>query len=765
MNDALFQSARRAHQGGNLPEAARLCREILRTDPKHFNALYLLGIISSQLGQPEEAERLIGEAVKVNPQAADAFYNRGCMLQRLNRLDDAIACFDKAIALAPDYLDALANRAVTLSILHRYDEALRAFDKALRINPKLASLWVEQGNTLRDFGRPLEAVASYDKSLALQKQSADAWQNRGLALLMLHRPEEALADFERALAIAPDNVAALNGRGNALAERRRYPDALVLFARALALEPGNAVAFVGRGNVLLQLRRFEEACADYDKVLKTRPDLVEALINRGGALFQLKRVSEAIRDYEKALKLDPNIPYARGNLVLYRLHGADWQSLFGDLAEIAVKVREAKPVIVPFAHVALSNSPDEQLRAARLWMSDKHPPLKPFWRGERYRHERMRVAYLSADLHAHATAHLMAGVFESHDRKRFEVTAISYGPDDKSEMRARLHGAFDRFVDVRTRSDAETASLLREMEVDIAIDLKGLTREARPGILAFRAVPVQVQYLGYPATMGADYVDYVVADRVVIPEEHRRFFSEAVAYLPGSYQCNDAKRPIAARMPGRSESGLPESGFVFCCFNNSYKILPEIFDIWMRLLRSIEGSVLWLLEDNATAAGNFRREAERRGVDAGRLIFASRVGAAEHLARQRLANLFLDTLPYGAHTTASDALWAGLPVLTSLGSTFAGRVGASLLEAIGMPELITRSLDEYERLALRLARDPAELRAIRTKLAANREGAALFDTLRFTRHLETAFSVMHERQQRGEAPQSFQAGEREPVAP
>jgi predicted O-linked N-acetylglucosamine transferase (SPINDLY family) len=765
MNEALFQSAVRAHQGGNLPEAARLCREVLKTNPKQFHALYLLGIVYSQLGQAQEAERLIGEAVKVNPRSPDAFYNRGCMLQRLNRFDEAILCFDKAIALAPDYLDALANRAVSLSILHRFDDALPAFEKALKVGPNLAPLWIEYANTLRDSGRSAEALAGYDKSLTLRRQSAEAWQNRGLALLMLHRAEEALADFDRALGLAPESVAALNGRGNALAELRRYQDALVPFARALALEPDNAVALVGRGNVLLQLRRHEEACADYDKVLKTRTDLVEPLINRGSALFQLKRTAEAARDYKKALRLDPKIPYARGNLVLYKLHGADWATLSSDLKEISAKAREGKPVIVPFAHVALSNSPEEQLQVARVWMSDKHPAAKrPLWRGERYRHDRIRIAYLSADFHAHATAHLMVGVFESHDRKRFEITAISYGPDDNSEMRARLSRAFDRFVDVRTRSDAETASQLREMEIDIAIDLKGLTREARPGILGFRAAPVQAQYLGYPSTMGASYVDYVLADRIVIPDEHRRFFAEAVAYLPDSYQCNDATRPIAARMPGRSEVGLPEAGFVFCCFNNSYKILPDVFDIWMRLLQRIEGSVLWLLEDNATAVANFRREAQARGVEPTRLVFATRAGAAEHLARQRLASLFLDTLPYGAHTTASDALWADLPVLTCLGSTFAGRVGASLLKAVGLPELVTNSLAEYESTALRLARGPAELRAIRMKLAANRDSATLFDTERFTRHLETALQTMHERQQRGEPPQGFAVGEREPAA-
>jgi predicted O-linked N-acetylglucosamine transferase (SPINDLY family) len=765
MNEALFQSAVRAHQGGNLPEAARLCREILKVNPRQFQALYLLGIVYSQLGQPHEAERLIGEAVKVNPRSPDAFYNRGCMLQRLNRFDEAIACFDKAVALAPDYMDALANRAVSLSILHRFDDALPAFEKALKVGPKLAPLWIEYANTLRDAGRPAEALAGYDKGLALQRPTADALQNRGLALLMLHRVEEALVDFDRALGLAPDNVAALNGRGNALAELRRYHEALVPFARAIALEPDNAVSLVGRGNVLLQLRRHEEACADYDKVLKTRTDLVEPLINRGSALFQLKRMAEAAHDYEKALKLDPEIPYARGNLVLYKLHGADWASLTADLKEISAKARDGKPVIVPFAHVALSSSPEEQLLVARIWMGDKHPLAKqPLWRGERYRHERIRVGYLSADFHAHATAHLMAGVFETHDRKRFETTAISYGPDDNSEMRARLSRTFDRFVDVRARSDAETALLLREMEIDIAIDLKGLTREARPGILGFRAVPVQVQYLGYPSTMGVPYVDYVLADRIVIPDEHRPFFAESVAYLPDSYQCNDAKRPIAARTPERSEVGLPQTGFVFCCFNNSYKILPEIFDVWMRLLKTTEESVLWLLEDNTTAVANFRREAQARGVEPARLIFANRVGAAEHLARQRLANLFLDTLPYGAHTTASDALWTGLPVLTCLGSTFAGRVGASLLTAVGIPELVTNSLTEYESTAQRLARDEAELRVIRTKLAANRDGAALFDTERFTRNLEIALQTMHERQQRGHPPQTFTVGEREPFA-
>jgi predicted O-linked N-acetylglucosamine transferase (SPINDLY family) len=393
---------------------------------------------------------------------------------------------------------------------------------------------------------------------------------------------------------------------------------------------------------------------------------------------------------------------------------------------------------------------------ARVWATQKYPAAPvPLWRGDVYRHDKIRVAYLSADYRTHATALLMAGVFEAHDRSRFEITAISFGADDKSPMRARLEASFDRFIDVRSIGDAEVAKKLRDMEIDIAVDLKGYTQEGRPGILAHRPAPIQAQYLGYPGTMAAGYYDYVIADPIVIPEEQRPFFSEQVAYLPDTYQCNDSKRAIAPRAPRRSEMGLPENGFVFCCFNNNHKILPQMFDIWMRLLRQIDNSVLWLLQDNLAVVRNLSREAIARGVAPERLVFARRCMPADHLARQRLADLFLDTLPYNAHTTCSDALWAGLPVLTVQGDCFAGRVAASLLSAHGVPELITHSLEEYEAAALKLARDPAALTAIREKVVRHRDTHALFDTVRFTRNLEAAYLTMWERYQRGERPQTF----------
>jgi predicted O-linked N-acetylglucosamine transferase (SPINDLY family) len=390
-------------------------------------------------------------------------------------------------------------------------------------------------------------------------------------------------------------------------------------------------------------------------------------------------------------------------------------------------------------------------------VGDKWPGRPdPLWRGERYGHDRIRIAYLSADFRSHAVSHLLAGLIERHDRARFETIALSFGPDDGSEMRSRLSSAFERFIDVSDKSDREIAAMLRGLEIDIAVDLMGYTQDSRTGIFALRAAPVQINYLGYPGTMGADFMDYILADRTVIPERQQGDYAEKVVCLPDSFQPNDDARRIAERTPTRAEAGLPERGFVYCSFNNNYKITPAVFDIWMRLLRKIEGSVLWLRHSSTATADNLRREAGARGIDASRIVFAGQTKRLEdHLARHRLADLFLDTLPYNAHTTASDALWAGLPVVTCLGTTYAGRVAASLLHAVGLPELITQSLEDYEALALRLAMETDTLSAIKAKLARNRATHPLFDTDRYRRHLESAYATMWERYQRGEPPAAF----------
>jgi predicted O-linked N-acetylglucosamine transferase (SPINDLY family) len=431
----------------------------------------------------------------------------------------------------------------------------------------------------------------------------------------------------------------------------------------------------------------------------------------------------------------------------------DWRRFSEDIAAIAQGLHEGKRIVNPFINVQLSQSMADQLQCARIWTAHEAPVSPtPLWRGERYSHGKIRIAYVSADFHAHATSALMAGVFEQHDRSRFETVAISFGPDDRSAMRARVMGAFDRFIDVQTKSDGEIAQTLRQMEIDIAVDLKGYTKQNRSRIFAHRAAPIQVNYLGYPGTMGAPYIDYIIADRIVVPDEHRAYFDERVVYLPDTYQCNDSKRPLMSAALSRKAAGLPDHAFVYCCFNNNYKIVPAIFSVWMRLLRGVEGSVLWLLEDTPEALANLRREAEAAGVSGTRIVAAQRTSGEEHLARHCLADLFLDTQPYGAHTTASDALWMGLPVLTVLGPTFASRVAASLLHAAGAPELIAPSLHDYEQAALRFAREPQALAALKAKLVHNRGESTLFDTTRFTRNLESAYAAMWQRHQQGAAP-------------
>jgi predicted O-linked N-acetylglucosamine transferase (SPINDLY family) len=441
--------------------------------------------------------------------------------------------------------------------------------------------------------------------------------------------------------------------------------------------------------------------------------------------------------------------------VHHRALACEWSDFETEQAGLVGMVRQGARV-PPFYLFSTPASASDQLTCAQRWIAPIRPPPEAVFEHEvSVRRQRIRLGYLSGDFHQHATAQLMAELFELHDRDRFEVFAYSYGPDDESPMRARLVRAFDRFVDVRALAHREAAQRIHADEVDILIDLKGYTHHARPAIPAHRPAPVQVSYLGYPATMGADFIDYVIVDPIVVPTSQQPFFSEKLVHLPASYQVNDRRREAAKAATSRQDWGLPDGRLVFCSFNNAYKITPAFFDIWMRVLGAVPGSVLWLLEANELMKGNLRLQAEKRGVDAKRLIFAPRVAPAQHLARQRHADLFLDTLPCNAHTTASDALWAGLPVLTCCGDTFAGRVAASLLTAVGLGELIAPSLEEYERSALALARDPQRLVALRQKLADNRDSSALFDPVKLTGNIEAAYARMWQTRLCGERPAAF----------
>ena len=709
------------HQEGHLAEAERGYKAILIDSPLHFDALHLLGVIQLQHGRLEEARRLLSAALEVDPRSADAHAHLGSALHALGRFDEALVQYDDALAIRPFSAPILSNRGVTLNEMRRYKEALSSYDEALAIAPDLAAALCNRSGPLSKLFRHEEALASCDRALSVDPGCGRAHSTRGAVLNGVHRHDEALESCDKAIALDPNDAYGHFNRGVALHALGQREDALASFNRAKALMPG----------------------------------LPDASLFRGITLDALGRYEEAAEEFERALKLHPDTDFALGNLVLSRIRICEWRTYADDLRRLIDRTRAGRPCAVPFTMLAVSDSPADQLACALTFARETCPVSRfPMWRGEIYEHDKIRIAYLSADFHDHATAHLMVELFERHDRGRFDISAISFGPDRKCEMRSRLVSSFDHFIDVRAKGDPDIAMLLRELEIDIAVDLKGYTENARPGILAHRPAPIQVSYLGYPATSAASYIDYILADEFVIPRGTAAKFSEQVVYLPDCYQVNSQRR-IGERTPQRSEAGLPDRSFVFCCFNNSYKITPAIFDVWMRLLRQIEGSVLWLLGGNGSTENNLRREAQAREVDPARLVFAKRAPLDEHLARHRLADLFLDTLPCNAHTTASDALWAGLPVLTCTGDTFAGRVAGSILRAIGLPELVTETFNQYETLAFELATRRNRLAAVRQKLSRNRVTFSLFDTDRTCRYIEAAYVGMWDRHRRGIRPEGF----------
>lgn len=564
------------------------------------------------------------------------------------------------------------------------------------------------------------------------------------------------ASLRRETEAYPESANAQNTLGSVLAAQGRDAEALAAFQAALAADASHAEANANAGNALHAVGRNEEALALLQRAVAAQPGFAQAHQNLGLVLHALGRYEEAAASFGRAREIAPDLPYALSSEVWSRLFACDWRNIGESVAALRAQVRERRVPATPFVLLSLLDSPEEQLQAARLYLQDKGAgPQAPMPRAPRAPRERLRIAYVSSDFHQHATALLMTRLFELHDRRRFEVIGFSYGPDDRSPMRSRLERAFDRFVDVERMTDAQAAQQLAALDVDIAIDLKGHTEGARLAMLAARPARVQATYLGYPGTLGVPYIDYVLADAVVIPPGHERYFTEKVVYLPDTYQVNDDRALVAERTPSRAELGLPRDGFVFCAFNNAYKLRPEFFDVWMRLLAAVPGSVLWLLASNPAMEHNLREQARSRHVDPARLVFARKLPVEEHIARHRQADLFLDVLPYNAHTTASDALRTGLPLVTCIGNAFAGRVAASLLAAVGLPELVTHTLAEYEALALRLAREPQALAAVRARLKSNLATHPLFDSARFCRHMESAYGLMWERHLRGEAPASF----------
>jgi predicted O-linked N-acetylglucosamine transferase (SPINDLY family) len=649
----------------------------------------------------------------------------------------------------------LYDQAMTLHQRGRLAEAEGLYRQLLSADPQAFAPRHMLGILLAQQDRLAEAQEMIGIAVESNPRHAGALVNYGNVLNLLGRFQDALASYDRALAIAPD-AETWNNRGNALQSLNRRIEALASFEKALALEPGNIQALYKRGVLLGELGRIDEALAMYDRVLVLNPNYVEALNNRGYLWWLNKQnYAPAIADLERTLSLAPDLPYGRGAVLHLKTYAADWTDYQMQKTALLEGVRAGTRVARPFMFQAISDRPEDLQACARIYARDLHPQVPDTPRHDpasRQGRQKIRLGYLSGEFREQATAILMAGLYERHDRSRFEVIAIDNGSADRSAMAARLKRTFDSWIDIGELNDAQAAAKIREAGIDILINLNGYFGKHRMGVFAHRPAPLQVNYLGFPGTLGAPYIDYIIADPVVIPADEQRFYDEQIVTLPGCYQANDDRGRAIAAQPSRAEAGLPEHGVVFCNFNQSYKLTPDTFASWMRILNRVEGSVLWLLEAVAPFAGNIAHHAKAHGVAPERILFAPDRPPEQHLARLGLADLFLDGLPYNAHTTGSDALWAGVPLLTLRGTAFPGRVGASLLYAARLPELVTETVEDYEAIAIKLATDPESFKALKSRLTRN---CPLFDADLFRRNLETAYTHMWDRWLSGGDPQAF----------
>jgi predicted O-linked N-acetylglucosamine transferase (SPINDLY family) len=717
--NVLFQQAVFRHQSGNIVEALEIYRLLNDHYPNNPQVLFLIGTAETQNGNFLESLDFLGKSLKINPNIPETHNNLGSALKELERFSEALHSYDRAVQLNPDYPEAHNNRGTALHELNRLDAALHSYDRAIQLKPDYPEAHYNRGNALKGLERFEEALLSYDRAILLKQDYIDAHYNRGIALQELKRLDEALQSYDRAIQLKPDYPEVHNNRGTALQE----------------------------------LKRVDEPLPSYDRAIQLKPDYPEAHYNRGVALQELKRLDEALRSFDRAIQLNPDNDFWLGKRLYTKLSCCNWENFDRDRNEILDGIEKNKKTTDPFTTLLLTDSPVLQGKSARHWVNDRHFSCDTTDTQVKYpRHDKIRIGYFSADFHDHATLHLMAEMLEKHDRSEFELYGFSFGAEVPDGWRKRSQKCFDQFFDVRFMSDHDVAELARKFQIDIAVDLKGFTEDSRPNIFARRPAPVQVNYLGYPGTSGAAFIDYIIADKTIIPESDRQYYTEKVVYLPNCYQANCSNPDISRKILSRSELNLPQDGFVFCCFNNNNKINPALFDSWMRILQRVGNSVLWLFEKNRWAVENLRIEAQKRGVDAERLIFAKFMPIDEHLNRIRHADLFLDTLPYNAHTTASDALRMGVPLVTGMGNVFAGRVAASLLNTLDLSELITVSSGDYENTAVDLATDPGRLKRVKEKLSYNVDNSPLFNSAMYTRHLEKAYRSMYERYRNDLAP-------------
>jgi protein O-GlcNAc transferase len=791
------------HQEGDLELAEKNYREILDVMPENANALHLLGVLLNQVQDNVAAIDLISRAIQIVPDQPIFHNNLGNAYRDSDRCEQAIACYQKALQIKPDLVETYINMGIAYHQLADLDRAASAYQKAIELKPNSAEAYYNLGNTLKEQRLFDEALTCYRQATDIDPMLVEAFYNQANILEKQDRFDEAITCLKHCIQFKPDWAEAHNNLGNLSKQLGFIDDAIFYCQKAIQIKPELDEAHINLGNTFKDQGDFGKAINCYQKALQIRPTNAAAHLNLGvtyaeadhtaGAiecfqkatrlnpqfaeahnymgviLAEKDRRDEAIDCFQKAIATNPDYAEAYSYLIHQLQHTCDWQrmSCFSERLDILIQraTDKAQSIIQPpFICMARNSDPVMNLTVAKTWSRKIEQPLQNVkalfaFESRRQKKPKLTIGYLSCDFHDHATAHLMRSLFGHHDREKFKVHCYSYGPDDKSRYRNQIIKESDQFIDIRGDSHIDAARRIYADAVDILVDLKGHTRGARLGILACRPAPVQVHYLGYPGTTGADFIDYLITDRIVTPEGHDAYYSEKLVYLPGCYQVNDDQQEIAAQNLTRKELGLPNKSFVFSSFNFPYKIDPVIFDCWVQILQQVPNGVLWLFGHNENAICNLRREAANRGVEPDRLVFAQKMEKAEHLSRLKSADLALDTRIVNGHTTTSDALWAGVPVITLQGSHFASRVSSSLLHAVGLPELVTDSLTEYEKLAVQLASQPSRLNALRQKLNINRLKKPLFDTARFVKNLEFAYMEMWRIFLEGRAPAPINVSE------
>lgn len=738
--DCFFGLGNAYSRAGDKQEALKLLDQAIQLTPGHYRAWNNKGVIFLDTGQLDDAQACFQRALSMSPSFVEAHNNLGNVFRAQARYKEAEACYRSALAHQPTYADGHYNLGVVLSDLGDFDSSIASYEMAIQLSPSYWRAYINLGAVLhRHLKQAAKAKGYFEAVITNDPSSHEAFYNLGNAVKDLGDVEGAIDNYRAALRLKPDYYDALNNLGLCQKEVASFQDALKSYHAALKVKPDYARALNNLGVLYRLLDEPDASLKAYNSAISVEPDFVDAFNNRGNLFKEAGRLDLAIADYEKVHLLDPDYPFFFGTLQHARMKACDWRGYDGHLAYLRQSIEEGKHVSPPFPLLSLFDDPLLHARNTRIYadqMYAEKPLNEPFQRSSC--NGKIRLAYFSSDFYNHATSYLIAELFELHSRDKFHLIGISWGPRVADSMSSRVRLAFDEFHEVHELSDLGVAKLSRSLGVDIAVDLKGYTSQCRTGIFSYGCAPIQINYLGYPGSMQSNYFDYIVADPFIIPQHMAVHYSEKIIYLPDTYQVNDRKRPISSTTPSRQECGLPDDVFVYCCFNNNYKITPSIFDVWARILLHCSNSVLWLFKDNELVVNNLRREAQARGVDPNRIYFAEPMSLEDHLRRHQCANLMLDSFPYSAHTTASDSLWAGLPLLTLVGESFASRVAASLLYACNLRELVAHSLDDYFSIAVKFYENPQALISFRKTLRDGREKFRIFDAQRFVANFEEA---------------------------